>query len=96
MWLIIRNPSPSFIYFSSVEKVNLGCRKWPTKRGHAVFPGLVADHRDSFDVLEMFEVEFDIFPQRASCPSVKIFHLEQNPDLSVFIDPLFDLGINNS
>jgi hypothetical protein len=59
---------------------------------HALLPLLFPDHREPFDVGEVFNVELDVFPQRAGFPAVKAGHVEKDSQFSVPPDESLELG----
>ena len=59
---------------------------------HAMLPLLFPDHREPFDVGEVFDVELDVLPQRASIPAVETGHVEQHAQFSVLPDESLELG----
>jgi hypothetical protein len=57
-----------------------------------MLPFLVADHREPFDVGEVFHVELDVLPQRTSLPAVETTHVKQHAQSSLLPDESLELG----
>src|ERR1039458_1412844 len=62
------------------------------ERRHAVLPLLIPDHREPFDVGEMFYVKLDVLPRCAGVSTVEIGHVEQHAQFSVLPDESLELG----
>lgn len=54
-----------------------------------MFPGLIADHGNSFDVIEMVCIELDVGPERSGLPAMKIDHFKQNANFTVLANQSF-------
>ncbi len=70
------NPGLRFLQLAVVEVLDLGGRKWLAEDRHTRFPFRFADDRQPLDVFPMFEIELEVFPQRAGSSAVEIVHLE--------------------
>jgi hypothetical protein len=57
------DPLPRSIEFGVVEVFDFGCCKWAAKHGHALLPIRFTDYRQSFDVIEVFQIELDVLPE---------------------------------
>ena len=57
------------IDFALIKVLQLGRGEGLAEHRHAVLPFFVADHRQSIDIFEMFDVEFNIFPEGTHFPA---------------------------
>lgn len=55
-----------------------------------MFPGVLSNHRDLFDVTTMLGGKLDVFPDCALIPTVKVVHDEKNLDLVRAVDQVDD------
>ncbi|MGA7951007.1 MAG: hypothetical protein WCA45_12725, partial [Thiobacillaceae bacterium] len=58
---------------------------------HAVLPLLIPDHREAFDIGEVFDAELEVLPGGADIPAMEAGHIEENAQLSVLPDKPFNL-----
>ena len=77
-----------------IEVSDLRFRERLAERRHAVLPPLFPDHREPFDVGEVFDGELGVLPHRAGFPSVEAGHIEQHAQLSVLPGESFELRHN--
>src|SRR6266496_4564635 len=89
--LLSCHPRMRFARVVVVEIANLRSGKRTAENAHPLLPSLVSDHRDTFDVAEMFQVELDVLPQRTGVPAMKIHHLEQHAQTSALLEPTLEL-----
>ena len=90
--LAFAQPIPRLSGFGVIEVSDRRFRERLAERRHAVLPFLIPDHREPFDVGEVFDVELDVLPQRAGFPAVKTGHVEQHAQFSVLPDESLELG----
>jgi hypothetical protein len=86
LFLVFYDPGRSFIQLGMIEVQDLGSRKWLAKHGHALFPLRFTNDGQPLDVVPMLEAEFEVFPQRPRSPTVEIMHLEQDTNLTMFLN----------
>src|SRR6516165_1421700 len=77
---------------AAVEVLNLGGREWPAENGHAVLPRLLADKCQPLDVLEVLDVELQVFPHGGRLPAVEVVQLKQDTDLPELPDQPLGFG----
>ena len=66
-------------------------REWLAKPRHPLVPALVPHDRQALDVIEMFQIPFDILPQRSCVPALEFVQRDQDANPSMFLDQSFDL-----
>ena len=66
-------------------------RKGLEEDRHAVLPLFIANHREPFDIGEVFYVKLDVLPRRPCVPAVETAHVEQNAQFSVLPDESLEL-----
>ena len=57
-----------------------------------LLPFRLAYQRNALHLFEVPEIEFDVLPQRAEAPAVKIAHQGQQTDRAVLLNDLLQLG----
>ena len=74
-----------------IEVVNGRFHEWLAKPRHHHLPIHISDHRASFNIGKMFDVELDFLPDGRGFPTVETGHVEQHAQFSVLLDELFKL-----
>jgi hypothetical protein len=77
--------------FAAVEVSDRGGGKWLAEYRHTVFPRLLANQSEAFDVPEVFQIELDVLPEGTSRPALEIVHLNQYPQFAMFFDQALNL-----
>src|SRR5665213_2587992 len=84
--LLLVQPFSRFNCVGVIEVRDRRFRKRLAERRHAMLPLLFRDHREPFDVGEVFKVELNVLPQGASFPAMETGHIEQHAQPSVLSD----------
>ena len=89
LWL--RQPLPRLGGMTVIEVVNGRFHERLAKPGHHHLSVHVSDHRASFNVGKMFDVELEFLPDGCGFPAMETSHVEQHAQLSMLLDRLFKL-----
>src|SRR5437870_4078130 len=65
--------------------------EWAAKTRHPAVPCFFTHHGEALDVLEVPGIPFDILPESAGVPAVKIMHRHQDADFPVLSDHLLEV-----
>ena len=84
-------PLPCLGCIGMIEVTDLRFCKRLAKDRHAVLPLLFSDHRESFNVGEVFDAELEVLPGRTGVPAVETGHVEQHAQLPVLPNKPFNL-----
>jgi hypothetical protein len=90
--LVTFNPRGCLVELVCGEETYFGSCEGTTKYAHSFFPPLITNKCYSFDIREVFNIELDIFPQRAGSPAMEVMHLKQHSNFSELLNQMFDFG----
>ncbi|MGA8149058.1 MAG: hypothetical protein WB870_16005 [Gallionellaceae bacterium] len=74
-----------------IEVTDLRFCKRLAEHSHAVLPLLVTEHREPFNVGEVFDAELEVVPGRTGVPATESGHVEQHAQLPVLPNEPFNL-----
>lgn len=85
-FLLFPNPLASFLDVRVIKVLDFGSGERAAENRHTLFPFRLAHNRHRFDVIEVLQVELEVFPRSTCIPTVEIVHDEQDTNLSMPLD----------
>jgi hypothetical protein len=77
---VTADPRFGLVDLAAVEVSNRGGGKWFAENRHTVFPRLLANQSEAFDMPEVFQIELDILPEGAVRTRRVVYHPSADGD----------------
>lgn len=84
------DPCLGFPDLAFVKIADFGTGKRLAEQAHTSFPLFVPNHGQPFDMAEMPDIEFNVFPDCVRFPTIKSLHFKDNPGKALLLDQSFE------